>query len=95
MATDVDGRESWLDQSACLNKDINKWFDKQGLEGQRICNEECEVRLKCLAWILSLEAGDGHKHHGVFGGLGPTERDRLNKKLKEMRNQNGISNGTA
>jgi WhiB family redox-sensing transcriptional regulator len=50
----------------------------------RFCNE-CNVKLKCLAFALAAEKErDGSKRTGIFGGMTPVERERLQEVLDRM-----------
>jgi WhiB family redox-sensing transcriptional regulator len=82
-------RESWLDEAACLGHDLQKFFPasvKDFDAAKKVC-KPCDVRLKCLAWALSVEP-PGSRRHGVIGGLTPGERDKLYKKLYPPKKEN-------
>lgn len=55
---------------------------------KRIC-EGCPVRRECLSTALRYE-GDANKsdRHGIWGGLGPTQRANLWKQLKARKGEN-------
>ena len=69
---------SWQRHAACAgHPDPDLWFpDKRllsdGREAQRICWEECPVRVPCLAY-----ARTHHIEHGIYGGYGPKGRQAL------------------
>jgi WhiB family redox-sensing transcriptional regulator len=45
----------------------------------------CTVRLDCLAFALAAEKEkDGSKRTGIFGGMTPVERERLQETLDKM-----------
>lgn len=50
-------------------------------EAYRICSEECPVRVECLEYSLRERL-----EFGIWGGLSPTERTRL---LRRLRNTSG------
>jgi WhiB family redox-sensing transcriptional regulator len=78
-------KEQWMDKAACLNQDLEKFFPSGGSKttaAKAVCGR-CDVKLKCLAWILQTEPPRKGRS-GVFGGLGPTERENLAKKLKGL-----------
>ncbi|QPL14161.1 WhiB family transcription factor [Microbacterium phage Morrill] len=85
-----------MDQGSCLNEDPEKFFPegkgsvkKMTDEAKAICIGKCGVRLQCLARTLAQEKNSGDRF-GVSGGMTPTERELLQKKLNEMQ---GASNG--
>ena len=80
--------EEWMDKAECLDEPIEKFFPPKGGrmdEARELCNW-CEVRIKCLAWILTTE--DPYKREGMAGGMSPSERTKLQKRLDEQREQN-------
>jgi WhiB family redox-sensing transcriptional regulator len=74
------GRQAWLDQAACRDRDPEQFFPEPGeqtktAEAKAIC-ASCQVRDHCLD--LAVKAADGlDQDHGVFGGTLPAERSRL------------------
>jgi hypothetical protein len=61
-------RHSWKDESACLDMDVNQFFDEyeEDLEVRsvvdKIC-QECPMRRVCFA------SGISGKEYGVWGGV--------------------------
>lgn len=47
---------------------------------QKVCLNECPVRVDCLDFALRIEAPRGRS--GVYGGLTPNERDALYDKQR-------------
>jgi WhiB family redox-sensing transcriptional regulator len=74
------GRQAWLDQAACRDRDPEHFFPEPGeqakaAEAKAIC-AGCQVRDHCLD--LAVKAAGGlDQDHGVFGGTLPAERSRL------------------
>jgi WhiB family transcriptional regulator, redox-sensing transcriptional regulator len=74
------GRQGWLDQAACRDRDPEQFFPEPGeqakaAEAKAIC-ASCRVRDHCLD--LAVKAAGGlDADHGVFGGTLPAERSRL------------------
>lgn len=67
---------SWQDSAACQYVDADLWFPEQGgstRRARRICRD-CAVRAECLQYAL-----DNEEPHGVWGGLSPEERLRLQR----------------
>jgi WhiB family transcriptional regulator, redox-sensing transcriptional regulator len=73
------GRQAWLDQAACRDRDPEQFFPEPGeqakaAEAKAICTS-CQVRDHCLD--LAVKAAGGlDADHGVFGGTLPAERSR-------------------
>jgi WhiB family transcriptional regulator, redox-sensing transcriptional regulator len=74
------GRQAWLDQAACRDRDPEQFFPEPGeqtkaAEAKAIC-ASCQVRDHCRD--LAVKAAGGLDHdHGVFGGTLPAERSWL------------------
>jgi WhiB family transcriptional regulator, redox-sensing transcriptional regulator len=74
------GRQAWLDQAACRDRDPEQFFPEPGeqtkvAEAKAIC-ASCQVRDHCRD--LAVKAAGGlDADHGVFGGTLPGERSRL------------------
>lgn len=81
-------QEEWMDDANCLDVDPEIFF-REGKGGgpgiyadaKKLCNG-CDVRFKCLTYTMAAE-GDGHRF-GVAGGLTPTERNKLRKRMNDM-----------
>lgn len=61
----------WADEAACLGMDPTKFFPPDGhfpREGIAVC-AGCSLRSWCLSHALSAD-----EHHGVWGGMTPSER---------------------
>jgi WhiB family redox-sensing transcriptional regulator len=74
------GRQAWLDQAACRDRDPEQFFPEPGeqakaAEAKAIC-ASCQVRDHCLDLAVKA-AGGVDQDHGVFGGTLPVERSRL------------------
>ncbi|WP_405461527.1 WhiB family transcriptional regulator [Streptomyces sp. NBC_00101] len=66
----------WRDDALCRQTDPNAFHPEVGgstASAKRTCMA-CEVRRQCLDYALA--AGETH---GVWGGLGPRERQRLRR----------------
>lgn len=67
---------SWLERASCKELDVTMFYpdgeDSSGHRRARAICARCSVRTACLATALAL----GEKH-GVWGGLGPLQRARL------------------
>lgn len=77
-------RESWMDDGRCLQTDPNLFFpkNKENLgKAKKLC-EQCDVRIKCLAWIMSQEKGN--RRYGIAGGKTAAEREKLQKLIDQM-----------
>ncbi|WVX89545.1 WhiB family transcription factor [Microbacterium phage HitchHiker] len=84
-------REEWMDDSACSEKDSEKFFDKNTYhEAKKLC-DGCAVRIQCLAKALVDEKGTSRRT-GVFGGMGPKERELLQEQLNKMQKANATAN---
>lgn len=71
-----------LDKAACRGMDPEVYHPDVGSPDPlalAVCRT-CPARLPCLA--VALRAEDPDRRYGWFGGLGPTERRALVKKLK-------------
>jgi WhiB family transcriptional regulator, redox-sensing transcriptional regulator len=74
------GRQAWLDQAACRDRDPEQFFPEPGehtkaAEAKAIC-AGCQVRDHCRD--LAVKAAGGlDADYGVFGGTLPAERSRL------------------
>jgi len=75
-----------MDEGACINKDPEIFFPtkvRQTGEAKKVCST-CDVRLKCLAWIMATER-DADKRYGTYGGMDPVERKELFQKIKRLK----------
>lgn len=70
--------DAWKLKGACIRYDPDLWHQppesSETAEAVRICNTECGIRDKCLAYAFATDS-----QWGVFGGL--TEKQR--RKIKE------------
>ena len=71
----------WMGDARCTDTDPELWFPEldslwRVREAKNIC-EKCSVKKECLEYALV----NGFKE-GIWGGLSPTERNRV---LKEKR----------
>lgn len=77
-------RRPWMEQAACRGQDPDRWFKRPyaaaTAEAATICRG-CPVRDDCLAWALEFEE-HVPRRYGVFGGLGPNEREALFRQRK-------------
>lgn len=76
--------DDWRADAACTRTGPELFFPVLGeAEGQVriakwVCRRACPVRDECLADALRHEAGKhAHDRHGIWGGLTPSERARL------------------
>lgn len=71
----------WESDAACRDTtDLNYWFDEPH-NARQICLKECPVRRECLQSAMAAEASVSVKfRHGVWGGLGPAQRQALHRK---------------
>jgi len=68
----------WHNLGRCFTgkHDPNLWISAKGGSGitaKKICNTQCPVKAKCLAWITDIENTEGMQA-GIYGGLSPRER---------------------
>lgn len=66
--------DEWEDNAACRDKPSGWFFPAVGelhKAAKSVC-AACDVRQECLDFALR-----NHEHHGVWGGLTPGERQRL------------------
>ncbi|WP_432001461.1 helix-turn-helix domain-containing protein [Streptomyces sioyaensis] len=69
--------------AACRDVDVNLYHPADGerpAEGPLAVCVGCAGRMACLA--LALRAEDPEARHGWYGGLGPTDRDRVAAMLR-------------
>lgn len=72
-------RHAWRLQALCLEVDPAIFFpdkSKPTNEAKAVC-ELCDVQAECLTWAL-----ETNQRHGIFGGMGPAERQRLQGKAQ-------------
>lgn len=72
----VPEREPWMDDALCAQTDPDLFFPEKGgsaATAKRICHE-CPVAGECLAYAL--EHGE---REGIWGGLAPKERRKLER----------------
>jgi WhiB family redox-sensing transcriptional regulator len=72
----------WMSEAACATTDPELWFPEldslwRVREAKNIC-EKCPVKKECLEYALV----NGFKE-GIWGGLSPTERNRLSKEKRK------------
>ena len=85
---------NWRDRAACLDEVPELFHPPAGIASpslavrratyapaKAICNggdgePPCPVRAECLLWINTHESG-----HGVWGGLDPSERESLRRRI--------------
>lgn len=70
---------AWVEDAACTQTDPEAFFPTNGEQrdeafAKRVC-AGCEVQAQCLQYALDVD-----EPHGIWGGLTPTERQRLKKK---------------
>ena len=83
-------REEWMDKSACDNSNSDLFFDKNKSHDAKELCDTCPVRIQCLAKALVDEKGTSRRT-GVFGGMGPKERERLQEQLDQMQKANATA----
>lgn len=77
----------WAERAACKDKPVSMFFPKHAAWNRymkhieqatyrpaRVVCAGCEVRSECLAYAL-----DHDEPAGMWGGLTPSERERLNR----------------
>ena len=89
---------SWHARAACAGAPADVFFPPKGgtgVDARRIC-ATCPVRLPCLAYALDVE-GDGgfRQRHGIYGGLTPTERIKLNRRKRDRACHTSDTSATA
>lgn len=82
--------QGWRDRAACLGMDSNLFFHNVGASKHvkhalKICNGSgdrpvCPVREQCGEYALSFSKEDDIA--GVFGGMTPTERQKIRKQRR-------------
>ena len=82
-------REEWMEEAACLPKDPEMFFKKDSTDAKEVC-ESCTVRIQCLAKALVDEKGTSRRT-GIFGGMGPREREKLQEQLDLMQKANATA----
>lgn len=81
-------KEKWQDGAVCATTDPEVFFPPTGKNvyaaARKICNS-CDVRLKCLAYIMRVE-GESHSHnrYGMYAGLSPVERRKLYEEQRDL-----------
>jgi len=83
--------QGWRDRAACLGMDTSMFFHQVGAsthvkDAMKICNGDadrppCPVRDECREFALSFSKEDDIA--GVFGGMTPTERQRVRKQRRD------------
>jgi WhiB family redox-sensing transcriptional regulator len=66
---------NWTERAACKDMPASLWFPEAGQSGataKAVC-AGCEVRAQCLQFALTT-----HEQYGIYGGLTPPERQRMN-----------------
>jgi len=84
-----------MEVAACHGRDTERWFSTYAdtrEEAKKICLTKCSKRIECLAFALQTEP-PGYRREGIFGGMEPTEREALAKRLKELKEQEEKNNG--
>jgi WhiB family redox-sensing transcriptional regulator len=77
--------EPWNTQAACLNRDPQWWdheshvMTRECKKAMAICNT-CPVRIDCLTTALNDDID-----FGIWGGLTPSDRKHLSKRLERIR----------
>ena len=72
----------WMDFASCstLEPSVMYPVDDLGIQTAKECCEVCPVRAECLAnSIINKE------NYGIWGGLTPSERNKLTRKLPTLR----------
>lgn len=68
-----------LPDALCQNTDPELFYPEMGessVDAKRVCRR-CDERTDCLQWAL-----DHQERWGIWGGLGPGQRQQLRTKLK-------------
>ena len=84
-------REEWIEDALCrrLGLQTEIFFPERArssLPAKQVCRE-CPVRQECLADQLEYEARGTGQITGIFGGLTPSQRAPLVRKIREARKE--------
>lgn len=82
-------RGDWRERAACLGREPELFFPigttgpalVHLADAQQVC-AGCPVRESCLQWAI-----DHQVDHGVWGGLGETQRRALRRRTSRIRNR--------
>jgi len=80
----IDNRQDWKDDAACTGMDYDTFFPAVGynqhdLHARTICNK-CPVKQECLMFAVN-----NRIHYGIWGGLTPIQRRRIQPTKWETR----------
>ena len=77
---------SWKEDAACRDSDPEYWFEKAetitGDFARRTC-EICPVKIDCWSAALEEEKDSKGLRYGLRGGLTPSDRKHLAKRIGE------------
>lgn len=91
MTAAYDTTWDWQNQAACRNQPADAFFPRERSDGgsdqvrhaKAICRT-CPVRRRCLQLALDYENDQPRVYrHGIWGGLTPRERARLDGKATD------------
>jgi hypothetical protein len=85
--TQMDDKE-WLSQAACLGLDPAIFFSENETYAKSVC-ANCDVVKECLADVLIYES-KVHRRDGVYGGTGPSDRDRMYSRYHQVKDPSNI-----
>lgn len=81
----------WRDRAACREYDPELFYpgnvsDERQVRAARGVCASCEVQVPCFWWVMNDEGNSSVSYrHGVWAGLIPNERVKLNRKLRAAR----------
>lgn len=87
--------EPWMLRGACRTSPLgpDAWHPgpREGRgplaqAAKRVCIRECPVARECLLHALAR-----NEPHGIYGGLGPTQRARFVREARERRSSRGTA----
>lgn len=86
IATISGPARDWVAQAACRDADLDLFYGSDHIhprdakvrfdQAKAICRE-CPVRIECLDYALA-----NYDRHGIWGGMGPKARERLQKERR-------------
>jgi hypothetical protein len=75
---------SWATRAACAGATLDDFFEERATAYALALCARCPVRSECLAEAMAAEGGaNAAGRHGIFGGLGPTERAELRRQARQ------------
>jgi transposase-like protein len=83
----------WIERAACRDMDPGVFQADEPEYDEKLalatCNDLCPVREKCLTATLNAEGtADARRRYGIFGGMLPGDRARLDRRTRRGGNTN-------